>query len=463
MLTQNLPVNPRCEQAVLGAIFANNKAFDLCGSLRPEHFSDPIHAELFAAIERRIKAGQIVDAVSLKAFVENTGICDEVGGVAYLPQLITAMVGLQLVPEYARAIQDCALRRQLIALAEDMRNRAFGTELDHGDGIQTAAHIIARIEAALADSGAPGTVRLDAAADAMLAPSKGGPKLPALYMGLRTLDDAWGGLFPGALEIIGARPRTGKTTFALQLARSVARQGHHVGLISGELPARDVALFNLMSLTGIAADRIRKGELDLVEAEELILARKSLTGLPIDIHDAPGSLSEVIGQLRLWKRRNNCRLAIIDHRDLIGRDAGTERQPLQEWYPHVTRTLKKVAKALDLSVLLLIQLSRDIERRDDPRPRLSDLMYAGEQDADNVLLLHRAVLYLGEFPTQTKNHETGEDLANRQARWYAERSRLEKVSEVILAKRRFGQPAGVQLAWDGRRVTFRDMEVEEVV
>ena len=131
-LSQRLPPsNLQAEQALLGALLANNKAYErTCGFLKPEHFADPIHGRIYGAIARRIDAAQLADAVTMKAEFEHSGVLDEVGGTAYLAQLLSAMVGIINAGEYGRAIHDAWLRRELIDIGETVVNNAFGGDPD---------------------------------------------------------------------------------------------------------------------------------------------------------------------------------------------------------------------------------------------------------------------------------------------------------------------------------------------
>src|SRR5690242_19646370 len=145
-LSQRLPpTNLQAEQALLGALLANNKAYERVSEfLIPEHFADPIHGRIFQAISRRVEQGQLADAVTLKAEFEHSGILEEVGGTAYLAQLLTAMVGIINAGEYGRAIYDAWMRRQLIDLGETVVNNAFGAdpELDGAGQIESAEHAL---------------------------------------------------------------------------------------------------------------------------------------------------------------------------------------------------------------------------------------------------------------------------------------------------------------------------------
>jgi len=460
MLVRLPPANPACEQAVLGAVLANNRAFDLCGTLQSEHFADPLHQELWEAIGRRIRLGQSVSPLTLKAFVENTGLCDDVGGVGYLVSLLSAMVAIQVVPEYARAIQDCALRRRLLVIAEELEQRAYGTDINDGDGFGTASLAVTQIETAIAAAGSSGTSSIGEATAAALSLSEAAAsgKSPAILTGIAGLDSIWGGLHCKETDFLAARTSTGKTTLALQIARNVAAAGHMVGLISAEISKEQLGMMNVCSLAGMSADHFRnQANWSQADAERVIRAQKHLMQLPIDIADVPGiGLSELLGQMRIWKRRDKCRLVIVDHRSLIGRDSHGERMGILQWYPYLHRTLRIAAKTLDISLLLLVQISREILRRDDTRPRISDIEYAGEQDADNICMLYRPELHIGEYPVR-KTNETAEQHGNRASEWYALRASLTGKAEAIMGKRRFGKPGIVPLLFDGTSFNFRDV------
>jgi replicative DNA helicase len=344
-----------------------------------------VHAALFDAISKRATAGQIVTPITLKAWSQ--GLLGEQDGPAFLMSLSSAMVGTRYLERYAQTIIDAALRRQLIALAADLNERAFGED----EGSETAAWTQQALDwASTACGGACSISMGDAAAAAMThadAAARGDKAALPLLSGINSLDDVWCGLHPGALDIIGARSGGGKSSLALQIARRVA-QTDPVALISLEMRAQDVALFNLASLTGLAADTIRLGRFSTRGGEALVVAQKKLNAMPIHIIDTPRLLlSQAITQLRALKRQHGIKLAIVDHRDLFGRDSG-DRDDVG-WYRNITQQLKIAAKTLNIPILLLVQLSRDIERREDKRPRMSDLMYSGEADADNIMLLHR--------------------------------------------------------------------------
>ena len=459
------PSNPQAEQALLGAILCNNRAYDLCAGLTAEHFADPVHAAIFDAARRRIEAGRKVDAVTLKGVFENTGVLDDAGGVGYLVQLITAMVAIDNAGDYARAIIDCALKRDMIIIGESLVNRAFG-DWRANSAAEIGADALSALDEAMGRAGTWGTISMADAVDAALRQSesahRGDRNALGLTTGIAPVDAQLGGLYPGELTIIGARSGEGKTAFALQALRHIAGQFRDesrgcAALWSMEVPAASIATVNLAALTGIPADIIRSGGYGRQQADELASAGKALHFLPLPILDGHTTLTQAIADMRKLRRTKGLRIAVLDHRDLFGREEERERMQDLAWMAHVTRTLKRAAKAIGIPIVLLVQLSRDIERREDKRPRKSDLMYAGEADADNIVLLYRKELHMGGTPEKQRG-ESEEQYGHRKWRHYQDCEAAKGKATAYFVKRRFGPPGAVELAFDGTRMTFAPLD-----
>ena len=228
-LSQRLPPsNVQAEQALLGALLANNRAYERVSEfLAPEHFADPIHGRIFQAIARRIEAGQLADAVTLKAEFEHSGVLEEVGGTAYLAQLLTAMVGIINAGEYGRAVHDAWLRRQLIDIGETVVNNAFGAdaELDGAQQIEAAEHSLFQLATDGAVAG--GFVTFERALTEAIHGAERAFKraghVSGLTTGLRDLDAKMGGLHPSDLVILAGRPGMGKTSLATKIAFGAAK------------------------------------------------------------------------------------------------------------------------------------------------------------------------------------------------------------------------------------------------
>ena len=236
------PANVAAEQALLGAILANNRAWDHVSEfLRPDHFADPGHATIYELLSRRIETNRLADAITLKDDLERSGRLAEVGGAEYLSQLLSAMIGIVGAREYGRTIRDSWLRRQLIDAGEHIAELAHDSALT-ADEVMSEA--LSRILAVPAER--PGLVNLTDTITAVLRRAddiRSGAYQP-LETGIRTLDDLWGGLWPG-LDLFGAPSGHGKTAIGMQIAENVAAglgAGEHVQVFSLEMPVADLML-----------------------------------------------------------------------------------------------------------------------------------------------------------------------------------------------------------------------------
>lgn len=467
------PTNLRAEQALLGALLANNRAYDRVGAfLTADHFADEVHAIIFAAIARRIEAGQLADAVTLKAEFDGSGALDPAGGVGYLATLLSAMVGIVGAAEYGRAIYDAWLRREAIAIGQDLVEDGFAAAPDQ----DAKAVVTGAIESLLrlgeqAGSSVSGITTFGAALNGAVlrseAAQRGDAGQSRLDTGVGQFDRLWCGLWPGQMYYLMARSRTGKTPAMLQIARNVAgrllaeHSGgaaplEHVHIFSLEMTAEDLATVNLASTTRWTADQIRSGDVD--DWHALMVQRDALAALPIVIDDAPDmTLGQLVTRARLVHRVRRTRLVLIDYRELIGRGQEHARLGLPEWIPLLGYKLKALAKAIGVPVIALAQINKS---RDDAeagsRPTLRDLPYDGGQAADGVFAIHRPELTMGEEFSAPTSIGSAEKTAIAAAAWQAKRSAARGVAEFGALKRRFGPAGWASLRFDGPRMLFFD-------
>jgi replicative DNA helicase len=471
-LSQRLPpANIAAEQALLGALLANNKAFDLVPFLLPVHFADPVNGRIFEAISRRVTAGKLADAITLKAEFENAGTLEDVGGVAYLGHLLASMVGIINAGEYAKAVHDAWMRRQIIATAEDMVHRAFSPEAE-----ETGATIVAGgVQDLLAlDAGdAAQAVTMEQAltgavfrAEAAFRGDRGQGRLDT---GVRTFDGLWGGMWPGHLHYLMARSRTGKTSAALQIARNVAQRlldehiatklpPEHVHIVSLEMNAEDLGVVQLTQVTRWTADQIRAGDIGGPDAWlELEGAKTDLSDLPIVI-DAPSGMTfgELSARARVVRRTRKTRLLIVDYMALIRPDPGQARMSKPEWIPFLGAQMKGLAKALGVPIIALTQINKPKERDIPTRPTLGDLPYDGGQDADAVFCLWRPEIDLDTECPDFAGHGSEEQQAKKRSEWWARRNSVRNVAEFGALKRRFGPTGWKKMKFDGPRMLFVD-------
>jgi len=482
-LSQRLPPsNVQAEQALLGALLANNKAYERVSEfLAPEHFADAVHGRIFQAIARRIEAGQLADAVTLKAEFEHSGILDEVGGTAYLAQLLTAMVGIINAGEYGRAVHDTWLRRQLIDVGETVVNNAFGL----GDGLTGAEQIEAAEQALFqlaADGGASGGfVAFERAlTDAILGAERafrrsGG--VSGLTTGLRDLDSKMGGLHPSDLMILAGRPGMGKTALATKIAFGAARAlmaearaqdpnalpKAQVAVFSLEMSAEQLATRLLSEEAQISGDRIRRGDIGQKDFDRFVQVSREIAGLPIQIDDTPAiTMSALRTRCRRLKRTKGLALVVVDYLQLMRPAAGTRPENRVLEISQITQGLKALAKELAVPVMALSQLSRAVENREDKRPQLADLRESGsiEQDADSVMFVYRDEYYLEQrMPKDVTFDGSAEKFHAAMEEWQQKMAKAHNRADLIIAKQRHGPTGTVPLFFEAEFTRFADLDL----
>jgi replicative DNA helicase len=482
-LSQRLPpANLQAEQALLGALLANNKAYERVAEfLAPEHFADALHGRIYQSIVRRIEAGQLADAVTLKAEFEHSGILDEVGGTAYLAQLLTAMVGIINAGEYGRAIYDAWLRRQLIDLGETVVNNAFGAnpDLDGRAQIENAEQSLFNLAVhGGADGGFVSFERAltEAITTAERAFHRSG-HVTGLSTGLRDLDKKTGGLHPSDLMILAGRPGMGKTALATKIAFGAARalMENARSPDTNELPRGSVAVFSLeMSAEQLATrllaeearvsgDRIRRGEIGQKDFDRFVQVSRELGAMPLHIDDTPAlTLSAMRTRCRRLKRTKGLSLIVVDYLQLMRPAAGTRPENRVLEISQITQGLKAIAKELAVPVIALSQLSRSVESREDKRPQLSDLRESGsiEQDADSVMFIYRDEYYLQQRAPKQMAFKTEDEFQTALDKWQRDMEQVHNRAELIIEKQRHGPTGKIDLFFEGEFTRFADLDLQ---
>ncbi|MFL5281760.1 MAG: replicative DNA helicase [Rhodopila sp.] len=476
------PSNLQAEQALLGALLANNKAYERVSEfLAPEHFADPIHGRIYQAIQRRVEAGQLADAVTLKAEFEHAGILEEVGGTAYLTQLLTAMVGIINAGDYGRAIHDAWLRRQLIDVGETVVNNAFGAdaELDGPQQIEAAEQALFQLAAEGGSSG--GFVAFERAlTEAILGAERAFRKpggVSGLTTGLRDLDTKMGGLHPSDLIILAGRPGMGKTALATKIAFGAAKALQAEGRVNDPngMPKASVAIFSLeMSAeqlatrllseeSRISGDRIRRGDIGQKDFDKFVQVSREIASLPIQIDDTPAiTMSALRTRCRRLKRTKGLALVVVDYLQLMRPAAGTRPENRVLEISMITQGLKALAKEMEVPVIALSQLSRQVENREDKRPQLADLRESGsiEQDADAVMFVYRDEYYLEQkMPKEVGFEGSAEKFNAAMEDWQQRMSKAHNRADLIIAKQRHGPTGTIPLLFEGEFTRFGDLDL----
>ena len=439
------PRNFEAEQGVLGAILLNNRAYDnVARILKPEHFHDAAHGTLYQACGKLIERGRIADPVTLMAHASP----------AYLAELVASAPTVINAPHYAETVRNFAVARQAIAAGHDLIEAAY--RIGHDDDISdVAATSLASIEAiGAAAEGGPMAIgeAAVAAIDNALAARETGGRAAGLPTGLTELDRVFGGLARGEVTVAAGCTGMGKTALAGSIALAAARLGEAVAFFSLEMQAHFIANRLLAIVSGVSGDQARRGALDDGDLGRFRAAKHRLDVLPIEIDEASALTVEMIAaRARALHRRGQANLVVIDYLGLVRPSDRHERNRVYQ-IEHVTTELKRLAKSLDIPVLLLTQINRQVEGRDDKRPTLADLRDSGaiEQDAGAVLLIYRNAYYVARNEPANGGVETRAD-------WEAEMTMSRGKAEIIVAKNRHG-PANrtVSVAFDGATSGFSD-------
>ena len=475
-----LPQNIEAEQALLGALLANNKAFEKVSEfLKPQHFADPIHGKIYEIISKLITRGHVADVITLKNYFEQEGILEEVGGYKYLVKLADSSSPLTNAEYYAQFIYDKYLRRQLIATGFEIVNEAAKEDID-----SDAMSQIETAEKKLFDLANIGETQggfqdfataLNTSLNNIEAAYQSDGKLSGLPTALDALDNKTGGLNNSDLIIIAGRPAMGKTALATNIAYNVAEYMYHakdidpknkgVAFFSLEMSADQLAGRVLATVTQTNAHKMRTGELEKAEFMRIAAAVQELENIPLYIDDTPGlSINSIRTRARRLKRNKGLGAIVIDYIQLIVGSGSkkTEGNRVQE-LSEISRGLKILAKELNLPVIALSQLNRGVEQRDDKRPVMSDLRESGsiEQDADSVMFVYRENYYIQNEEPQPKASETPDHFAKRHEEWEARVRATTNIAEVIIGKNRHGSTGTVQLFWNGEFTQFGNLAKEE--
>jgi replicative DNA helicase len=457
----HVPANVEAEQALLGVLLYDNGAFERLGDyLQQRHFYEPFHQRLFGAIETQVRKGQLAEPILLAEQFNRDPAFEELGGVRYLADLVDRAPPAANASDYARAIYDLALRRDLIRIGGEI-----ATDAAHGDPVLTARDQIEKAEVQLYELAESGGVSkgLIPFAEAL----RGAVAMAGISTGLIDLDRKLGGLHPSDLIILAARPSMGKSALATNIAFNVARRyawepqpdgtrktvsGGVVAFFQLEMSAEQLALRMLAEVSGVSGDRLRKGEIDAAEFGRVRDAALEIQDAPLFI-DATGgiSMAKLTARARRLKRTVGLDLLVVDYLQLVtlGESSRTENR-VQE-VSQVTMGLKALAKELSVPVVALAQLSRQVENREDKKPQLSDLRESGsiEQDADVVMFIYRESYYLGRMEPR---EGTAEHLS-----WQEELDKVRGTAEVIIGKARHGPIGTVKLAFNEDLTKFGDL------
>src|SRR5580692_11403572 len=471
---RSAPHNIEAEQGLLGAILVNNDAFyRVSDFLQAKHFFLGVHQEIYETTSSLIRMGKIANPVTLKTFVTEA----DLGGMTvsqYLARLAAEATTIINAQDYGRTIYDLSLRRDLIGIGEEMVNVAYDAPVDFLPRAQiedAERRLYELAETGRYDGGFQRfaqalTVAVDMAAKAFQRDGK----LSGIATGLRDLDIKMGGLQPSDLIIVAGRPGMGKTSLATNIAYNIAKahraevqadgtmksvNGGIVGFFSCEMSAEQLATRILAEQTSIASSSIRRGGITEADFEKIRNYSIELQSLPLYVDETGGlSISQLTARARRLKRQKGLDLVVVDYIQLLQGSGKRGNDNRVQEVTEITTSLKALAKELNVPIIALSQLSRQVESRDDKRPQLSDLRESGsiEQDADVVMFVFREEYYLANKEPRIGTPEY--------EKWQLEMSLVHGKAEVIIGKQRHGPTGTVELSFEGQFTRFSDLANE---
>ncbi len=439
------------EEAVLGALMIERDAYSLVSEiLRPESFYEHKHELIYAAITDLAMNQRPVDILTVKNQLEKRGDLEEAGGAFYITQLSSRVASSAHIEYHARIIAQKYLARELISFSSKVQTKAFDETMDVDDLMQEAEGKLFEIsQRNLKKDYTQINPVISEAYELLQKAAARTDGLSGLESGFHQLDKITSGWQRSDLVIIAARPAMGKTAFVLSMARNIAVDlKKPVALFSLEMS--NVQLVNrlIVNVCEITGDKIKSGQLADFEWQQLDYKLKDLIDAPLYVDDTPSlSVFELRTKARRLVREHGVEVIIIDYLQLMNA-SGMSFGSRQEEVSTISRSLKGLAKELNIPIIALSQLNRGVESREGiegKRPQLSDLRESGaiEQDADLVCFIHRPEYY------KIFNDEKGADLRG--------------IAEIIIAKHRNGATGDVRLRFRGEYAKFQNLDDDLII
>ncbi len=432
------PQNIEAEESILSAILIDNGALlDVAEIISPEDFYRPAHQKIYAAILRLFTQNEPVDLVTLANALKELGHLEKTGGAAYLAALVDTVPVATNAQHYARIIYEKACLRRLIEKANAISRKCYEDQGDVAGVIDFAETAVFEIaEQKISPSFYPISQIIDENISALEERQGNKALITGTPTGFTELDRLTAGFQPSDLIIIAARPSMGKTAFALNITRNAAlAAGMPVAVFSLEMSRQQLSMRLLCAEARVDASKLRSGFFSQDEWLKITDAAGVLEEAPIFIDDSPDvSAMEIRAKARRLKLEKNLGLLIIDYLQLMKTRSSMERRDLE--ISEISRSLKNLAKEINVPVVAVSQLNRKLEERSDKRPMLSDLRESGalEQDADVVAFIYRDEVY---------NKDEGNPNKGK--------------AEIILAKQRNGPVGMVELAFIDKYTRFENL------
>lgn len=444
MSTRIPPQNLEAEQSILGGLMLDREALDQVGDmLLAQDFYKPGHQKIYEAIKDLHSKNQPIDIITVTNSLQAGGFMEMAGGPEYLIGLLDKTISAANITSHAKIVKDKATLRRLITINGSLIEKAYNQEfVDVESFVDQAESEIFKIGENKTATGLVGSMEIVKASIQKIEELyKNKAEITGIGTGFKKLDEMTAGLHPGEMTIIAARPSMGKTAFSLNIAQHVAlRLKKTVAYFSLEMGKESMMMRMLSAESKVSMSEIRNGRIQDSAWPKLINAASALSEASIFIDDTPGvSPFEIRSRARRLKAEHGLDVIMIDYLQLMSmkQKYSSREQEVAE----ISKSLKAIAKELQVPVIALAQLNRGVEGRTEKKPMLSDLRESGsiEQDADVIMMLYRDDYYDKENPDK-QGH-----------------------AEVIVGKQRNGATGPVKLRFDAQYNRFRDAEYEQPV
>ncbi len=459
---KKMPCNIEAEQAVIGSILVSNDIYDeIAPVIDTQKFFDPIHKKIFETIEKLISKGLLANPITLKNYFDNNEGLKELGGQEYLIKITKFSTSTKQAIDYANIVHEMHVRRELIKISESVLDEVHS----NNEFTNSGEKMIQDAEKSLFDLAERGHfnqsfMKFESALRQTIDMAKSAYQneegIVGVPTGLTDLDARLGGMHKQDLIIIAGRPSMGKTALATNIAfhaaKNIEKKGTKstVAFFSLEMSSEQLSTRILSEQSKIKSNDIRRGKVSEKEFEQFIETSKNIFALPLYIDETPAiTIAAISNRSRRIKRLFGLDLIVVDYIQLMRSTRQKEYNRVQE-VSEITQGLKALAKELNVPVLALSQLSRQVEQRDNKKPQLSDLRESGsiEQDADVVMFVYRESYYLENKEPTLGSIEHSE--------WQQKMNEISNLAEIIIGKQRHGPTGSVKVEFEAMYTKFKD-------
>jgi replicative DNA helicase len=429
------PHNVEAEESVLGAVMLSAEAAAVAlETLRPEDFYRPAHQSVFEAILALFDGNQAIDAITVSDWLRRNDALDRVGGIAFLNHLMDAVPATSNVGYYVEIVDETASRRRLMKAGSAVGQLAMQSERPVDEVLDAAeAAVFAVADRRVGEGLSRLGPLLQETLEKIEEIGTQGGDITGVPTGFRDIDKKLAGLHPANLIVVAARPSMGKSSLALNIAQNVSETGKPVAFFTLEMSREEVVQRLLSSMASVDSNKLRTGQLGPEMWQKLARESSKLYEMPFFVDDSPDlTVTAIRAKCRRLKRKSDLGLVVVDYLQLM--QGPTRSDNRQQEIAEISRSLKNLARELHVPVIAVSQLNRQLEQRENKRPRLGDLRESGaiEQDADIVMFIYRDEYY---------NPESADTRG---------------IAEVSIAKHRAGATGTVMMTYAAEFTRFRN-------